>query len=252
MAHDKSIALSIAGFDPSGGAGVLADVKTFESHRVQGLGVCSALTIQNAASFDSIEWVVFDTVECQIRKLAERNELHWVKVGLVENLEFLRRILDLLKELDSEVKVIWDPVMRASDGFKIHGSFSAAEIALVCRRMYLVTPNREEILSMMPAATAETAAIELSEYCPVLLKGGHADGPTAFDILYSGRRQLRFESPRINGSDKHGTGCVLSAAITARCALGSELPDACKQAKSYLQDFLISEPGLLGRHKLVE
>ncbi len=264
MIANGPAALSIAGFDPSGGAGVLADVKTFEAHGVYGFGVCSALTRQNDVEFDGIDWVSAGMIEQQIRTLARRFELRWVKIGLIESLDVIAGVVDLLTELDSDVRIVWDPVLRASAGFVFHASLGAneaAQLAAVCSRLRLVTPNREEAGALSTAlqdtadaetADAETAAFALSRHCAVLLKGGHAGGAVARDILYRDGEQHSFESRRIADSDKHGTGCVLSAAITAGLARGATLREACARAKEYVQDFLTSAPGLLGRHGFTE
>ncbi len=256
----QPIVLSVAGFDPSGGAGILADIKTFESHRVQGLGVCSALTFQNDKTCEAVRWVAPAEIERQISVLAERFRPAAAKIGLIESLAVLDRVLSVLADTFPGVRIVWDPILRASAGFVFHESIDPQEVERICRGLALVTPNTEEILQLRPAETAEEAAARLSRSCPVLLTGGHVAAEKARDILYtdggagddSGPTRHGFESPRLPGPGKHGTGCVLSAAICAWLAGGSDLPEACARAKNYVGQFIAGGSGRLGCHAPVD
>src|SRR6478609_9522229 len=100
--------LSIAGFDPSGGAGILADIKTFEGNKVHGLGVCTSITYQNDKEFDGLNWLDKDQIKNQIDVLAKRFRFDWIKIGLIENLSMLNKLVDYLLHINPNAKIIWD------------------------------------------------------------------------------------------------------------------------------------------------
>ena len=116
--------LSIAGFDPSGGAGVLADVKTFEANKVYGFGVMSALTFQNDSEFEKVEWIPLEKIMEQISVLQKRFQFEYIKIGLIENLEVLNQLILNLKSNISNPKIIWDPILKATAGFDFHNEIN--------------------------------------------------------------------------------------------------------------------------------
>jgi len=119
--HGSGIcALSIAGFDPSAGAGVLADIKTFEANGVYGFGVVTALTYQNDIEFDKVEWMDVEKIEEQVAVLLRRFKMRHVKIGLIENIEVLDRLVQFLKTSISDPVIIYDPIIKASAGFTFH------------------------------------------------------------------------------------------------------------------------------------
>jgi len=252
MQLSRPYALSIAGFDPSGGAGLLADCKTMEANGVYGLGVCTALTVQNDVQFEQVSWVPAATILDQARLLFARLPIRWVKIGLFESLGQLPELLKWLRAQQPQVQIIWDPVLKASAGYEFHGQPSLDLVQQVCKQLALLTPNRPEMLRLWPAASAEEAAMTVSAFCPVLLKGGHADGAVATDILFVDGEQHAFAAPRLPHGEKHGSGCVLSAAILAGLAKGYSLVDACREGKTYTSAFLASTDTLLGYHRLLE
>ena len=115
-------------------------------------------------------------------------------------------------------------------------------------KVFLITPNYNEILQLIPFANAKEAAQRISAHCNVLLKGGHNDEEKGVDYLYTNSSITKFVSGNLNVSAKHGSGCVLSAAITANLALGFDLQIACTNAKKYIEQFLSSNKTLLGYH----
>ena len=275
----KPYALSIAGFDPSAGAGILADIKTFQANHVYGFGVCSAITFQNDKEFENVKWMEVENIIKQIDVLFNRFKINWVKIGLIENVVVLKKTVEYLLMRNPDLKIIWDPILKASSGFVFHEKIDGDELINVCRNIFLITPNTEEIvilfprecrdetmsrLSLIPKISNEEKACRyLSQYCAVLLKGGHKKKittlPSPFlrrgaggevdpvDTLFQYDRRDNFYSKRID-SDKHGTGCVLSAAILANLAMGDGLVDACRKAKQYINKFLESNSTLLGEH----
>lgn len=241
----RPYALTIAGFDPSAGAGVLADVKALEANGVYGLAACSALTVQNDVTFERVSWVPLADIQDQIQLLLVRFPVQFVKVGLIESLPTLLKLIHWLKAYNPAVQIIWDPVLKATAGYEFHPQPEAPLLEAICRELALITPNQPEALRLVPAAAA---AEKLATWCPVLLKGGHATGPLATDVLLlAGERHL-LAAPRLPHGEKHGSGCVLSAAVLARLALGDCLPDACRAGKAYTTAFLGSNDTLLGYH----
>ncbi|RYD83589.1 MAG: hydroxymethylpyrimidine/phosphomethylpyrimidine kinase [Sphingobacteriales bacterium] len=240
--------ISIGGLDPSGGAGVLADVKTFESI---GLGSCAAITsitYQNDISFSGVDWLTDEQIYKQFQKLTERFQFDFVKIGLIKNFSQLVFMVDFLKKHNPEIKIIWDPVLKASAGFDFHKEDDFSHIYDVLKMLYLVTPNLNETIIFGNILSPEEACKNASGYCNILLKGGHRHSEKATDILYINGEENALETDYIKGAAKHGSGCVLSSAITAYLSLGFPLLEACKMAKDYMQDFLQSTDHLLGKH----
>lgn len=247
MEEERLHVLSIAGFDPSGGAGILADTKTFEANKVYGLGVCTAITFQNDKEFSGVNWIGEEDIIRQLQILFKRFPVKWVKVGLIENIQVLKNIILFLKEHDAQIKIIWDPILKASAGFKFHQEINRQLLTEVCKEIFLLTPNLPEIKTMLPEMQEEAGAEYLSQYCHVLLKGGHREDEKAVDILFEHKERFVLEGERV-GKDKHGTGCVLSSAILTNLAKGYDLHEACKEGKEYVTDFIKSDNSLLGFH----
>jgi len=248
MPTSRPYALTIAGFDPSAGAGVLADVKAMEANGVYGLAACTALTVQNDVTFERVNWVSLSDIQDQIRLLLARFSVRFIKVGLVESLPLLLELIIWLKAQNPAVRIIWDPVLKATAGYEFHLRPDADLLQVICRELALITPNQPEALRLIPAASPEAAAEALVAWCPVLLKGGHAEGELATDVLLMPELRHVLASPRLPHGEKHGSGCVLSAVILARLALGDNLPEACRQGKAYTAAFLGSNDTLLGYH----
>ncbi|MBO0358017.1 hydroxymethylpyrimidine/phosphomethylpyrimidine kinase [Hymenobacter sp. BT186] len=244
----RPYALSIAGFDPSGGAGLLADCKTLEANEVYGLGVCTALTMQNDVQFERVSWVSAADMQDQARLLFAQFPIDYVKIGLLESIAQLPELLGWLRSQNPQVRIVWDPVLKASAGYEFHAGPPPELVAAVGSSLALLTPNRPEMLRLWPAASAEEAAAAVSAFCPVLLKGGHDEGASATDILYQNGEPRLFSAPRLPHGEKHGSGCVLSAAVLAQLARGASLEEACRAGKAYTTTVLASNPTLLGYH----
>lgn len=249
MQLKKPIVLTIAGLDPSGCAGILADIKTFEANGAYGMAVCTANTEQNVKHFYKPNWIAEGEIIDQLRVLQEEVNFDFVKIGLVESFELLNDLVDLLLEKNSLAKIIWDPVCRASANYEFHDGADKELLEVICQKIYLVTPNIEEIKILMPGLAAKEAAKKLSEYCHVLLKDGHGHGEYSTDVLYSNNHVVQIERERHKNYAKRGTGCVLSAAITANMSRGYDLEDACRMAKDYVTGFITSGDTLIGFHK---
>ncbi|MBS1565612.1 MAG: hydroxymethylpyrimidine/phosphomethylpyrimidine kinase [Bacteroidetes bacterium] len=249
MNQTSPIALSIAGFDPSGGAGLLADAKTFEACGVYGFGVVSALTWQNDIRFERVEWITPEKIIRQMAVLHERFPLRYVKIGLVESLPVLLTITDWLLERTPGVTIVWDPVLKASAGFSFHEQVNAALFARLLPRIACITPNKPEAQQLFGPQQLHETLLEQSRHTAVYLKGGHdEDAHYSRDVLYYRQSGYPFSNPRLPKGEKHGSGCVLSSALTAQLALGHDMSAAAKLANAYTHRFLSGSDTLLGHH----
>jgi hydroxymethylpyrimidine/phosphomethylpyrimidine kinase len=243
--------LSIAGSDPSGGAGVFADLKTLEANRVYGLGVVSALTCQSDSEFFRVDWVPAATIMAQAEAVLQRFPVAVAKIGLIQDLEVLQTVIAYLQSVKPGIRIIWDPILQASAGYVFHGEHNELLLKEILTQLYLVTPNVPEARQLAPAAKAEDSARELSRHCHILLKGGHQEEKPGRDQLFMTTGKSYAYRPRpARISSKHGSGCVLSAAIAANLAQDNQLPRAVLRAKQYTTRFLSSNPSLLGYHKI--
>lgn len=245
--------MSLAGLDPSGGAGLLADIKTFEAQRTYGLGVCTALTVQTDREFLSVDWMPAARIIAQAAPVLKQFMPAWCKIGIMADVPTLLEVLRALHELRPGIRIVLDPVLKASAGFSFHADGQAGAWQEVLPYLYLLTPNYNEVLAMNnlpPDADGQTAAKALSRHCAVLLKGGHRPGRSGWDTLYQAEDEQDLAPGAAAVFAKHGSGCVLSAAITAQLALGHSLPAACVNGKVYTENFLASHSSLLGYHLL--
>lgn len=247
--------LSVAGYDPSGGAGLLADIKTFEAIKVYGLGVMTAVTWQNESEFEKVEWLRVEDIISQLELLLRKSKIDFVKIGLVENVSTFGQIVDYLGTKGSSIKIIWDPILKASAGFDFHSTSTLSEWINYMSKLHLFTPNWNELNWLSQMEDRIKSAEEFSKYCHVFLKGGHREDKLGYDYLavhnkYKEGKTFSFQPKREKVFPKHGSGCVLSSAITAYLAKGYPLPKACLLAKEYVTKFLASNESLLGYHKI--
>lgn len=236
------IALTIAGSDSSGGAGIQADLKTFAALGVYGASVITALTAQNTQGVSGIHQVPAEFVTAQIDAVFSDLAIGAVKIGMVAQRATISAIAAGFARW-SPNHVVLDPVMVATSGDRL----LAAEAVEALRtelipRASLITPNLPEAAALLgePVASSE-AAIEnqgrrlLSMGCrAVLIKGGHGQGDESIDYLVDARRTVALAAPRIATANTHGTGCSLSSAIAAGLATGEDLETAVRNAKSWI------------------
>ncbi len=239
--------LSVAGFDPSGGAGLLADIKTFEANGVYGMGVVTALTFQNDKEFDGVKWIPVDDIIQQISVLLRRCSIKYIKIGLIESYEVLLKIIEFLKEQIVNPVIVFDPIIKASAGFKFHNN--ANQFVSLLQHVYCITPNIPEAEWILQSSDLNDQLEQLSEQVNIYLKGGHSDNETVTDLLYTADHTYAFANERLPYGTKHGSGCVLSASLTAQLAMGHDLPTAAENANAYTYRFLGSSTTLLGTHQ---
>ncbi len=233
-------ALTIAGSDSGGGAGIQADLKTFSAYRVFGMSVLTAVTAQNSVGVQGVENLPPEFVAKQLESVLSDFGTDAAKTGMLSTAGIIRAVARTLREYRVE-KLVVDPVMIAKTGDALLEP--AAREALIAEMLPLalvVTPNLHEAsaLAEMTVATRddmEEAARRIAKLGQrnVLVKGGHLKGD-AVDILFNGREFTAFSAPRIDSANTHGTGCTFSAAIAAGLALGRPLPDAVRDAKAYV------------------
>lgn len=241
--------MTIAGHDPSGGAGITTDIKTFEAHGLYGLSVCTAITVQNDIAFKACHWVSTENVLSQIKILFDRFPIPVVKIGIVKSWKSLKHILDELHQLNSEVKIILDPILKASAGFNFHDGKPAERLEHIWKSCFMVTPNFEEIHALFPNQKIDETLQNMSLYTKVYLKGGHRMDKKGWDDVYhQGENILTIPPCSHKVFEKHGSGCVLSSALASNLALGKPLEKACKDAKYFTEQFLNSHESLLGIH----
>ncbi len=238
-----AIALTIAGSDSSGGAGIQADLKTFAAHQVYGASVIVALTAQNTRGVSAIHAVPRDFVAKQMDAVFEDLDIGAVKIGMLATAELIETVAAGLKRHGAR-NIVLDPVMIAASGARL---LEEAAVAAIRTHLFplatLITPNLPEAAALLGTSMAETdqamdeqagklAALGAAN---VLVKGGHGSGDISSDLLLlAGGTRQRFDAPRLQTRNTHGTGCTLSSAIAASLAKGLPLPEAVGHAKTYI------------------
>jgi hydroxymethylpyrimidine/phosphomethylpyrimidine kinase len=236
------IALTIAGSDSSGGAGIQADLKTFAALGVYGASVITALTAQNTHGVSGIHAVPAEFVTAQIDAVFSDLDVKAVKIGMVAQLATVDAIAAGLMRW-SPKHVVLDPVLIATSGDRLLAADAVESLRTrLIPRASLITPNLPEAAALLdePVASGEADIARqgqrlLAMGCPaVLIKGGHAQGTESIDYLVSGNGTLALPAPRIATINTHGTGCSLSSAIAAGLAKGEDLETAIRNAKAWV------------------
>lgn len=245
MQTERPYVLTIAGLDPSSGAGLTADIKAFEQSKVYGLAVCTGLTLQTESEFHSVSWRDLREVKKEMQVLLEKYPVKAVKFGIVPSFDFLLELVSSIKILNPSIQIVVDPVWRTSTGFELNKqNISPASF----KNITLLTPNVPELEFLAGGINTNDFLKQLLPYTNVLLKGGHAAEKVGTDILYTADSQTEFKSSMTEVHAKHGSGCVLSAVITAALAKGKTLEEACGEGKKYIEKFLSTNKNLLGYH----
>ncbi len=243
------VAMTIAGSDPSGGAGIQADLKTFHQFGVYGEAVITLLTVQNTVGVDLVECLSPELVAKQARKVLEDIPPAAVKTGALGNAGIMEVIADVARDIRCPLVV--DPVMISKHGAPLVAEEARqALLELLVPRAFLVTPNLHEAAVMSGIEIEDVAGMKrAAEFLlsrgakAVLVKGGHLHGD-ALDVLFDGKVWREFTAPRIVTPHTHGTGCTYSAAITAALARGDSLEAAVATAKAFITEAIRTNPGL--------
>ena len=230
-------ALTIAGSDSGGGAGVQADLKTFLDHRVYGMSVICAITAQNTRDVTGVWGVPVEGVRAQLEAVFSDLPVDVVKIGMLGDEATITVVADFLAALPVRPPVVLDPVMVAKGGAPLLAPGAAASLA---RRLAplatVVTPNlpEAEVLGPLPGVA-------------VLHKGGHAEGAQVVDrLVLSDGTTHSWTHPRVTSRNTHGTGCTTAAAIAANLARGMSLPEACGAAIAYVSGLIVASVESVG------
>lgn len=235
-------ALTIAGSDSSGGAGIQADLKTFSAFGVYGASAITALTAQNTLGVQGVLAIPHDFVARQLASVFSDLQVGAVKTGMLANAAIVAAVARELSE-HGEVPLIVDPVMVSTSGDALLDADAVEALRReLIARAELVTPNLPEAARLTgeaearnePQIVAQARAIAALGCRAVLIKGGHASGSLAVDVLYENQKITRFVRPRIDTPHTHGAGCTLAAAITALRACQVALPEAIERAKLFV------------------
>jgi len=241
--------LSIAGHDPSAGAGLTSDIKTFEAHGFYGLSVCTAITVQNDIDFKQCIWMDIHIILAQIETLFDRFQIPVVKIGIIESWPKLLLVLEKLHLLNPKIKIVLDPVFKASSGFDFHTKEKQDVLDEIWKRCFIITPNYQEIRSLYPHLDIEDTIEHISALTNIYLKGGHRTDKKGWDELYhSNIVMLNIPPITETSTEKHGSGCVLASALASNIALELDFEDIAKNTKHYIESFLNSNNSLLGTH----
>ena len=243
------VTLTIAGSDPSGGAGIQADLKTFHQHETFGTSVITLLTVQNTQSVSAVEMVATDFVVAQLNAVLDDLPVAAAKTGALGSAEMISAVA--LEAAKFKFPLVVDPVMISKHGTPLMAETAGETLkSKLLPHAFLITPNLDEAaaltgLKVDSISTMEDAARALAEMGPsnVLVKGGHLKGE-AVDVLFSDGEVFRFSTERLETKNTHGTGCVTSAAITANLANGMNVVEAVGAAKSFITRAIETNPNL--------
>lgn len=220
--------LSIAGSDPSGGAGIQADLKTFMDHRTYGMSIITALTVQNTQSVQSVYPIPTELIKAQLQSIRDDLPIDAIKIGMIGDHERIHALADIFENWPNRPPIVLDPVMMAKDGTAL---ISPNALHTLRTRLIplitILTPNapEAEIIGELPGVT-------------VLYKGGHIPGPIVTDTLIHQGQMYQYQHPRIHSPHTHGTGCTLSSAIAANLAHGQSIENACRAGSAYIATLL--------------
>lgn len=242
-----AIALTIAGSDSGGGAGIQADLKTFSALGVYGASVITAITAQNTRGVTAVEDISARMIGAQMDAVFSDINIGAVKIGMVSRIETIETITAGLHGIAKPI--VLDPVMVATSGDRLLQEDAIETLrSRLLPLAWLATPNLPEaaLLSGQPQAENNKDMIRQAEAIlktgvrAVLIKGGHGTGRDSVDLLLDGNTVQEFSMPRIETRNDHGTGCTLAAAITAHLALGHPLAEAVGLAKEFLHGALVA------------
>ncbi|ABG57533.1 hydroxymethylpyrimidine/phosphomethylpyrimidine kinase [Cytophaga hutchinsonii] len=244
---EKPYVLSIAGLDPTAGAGILADVKTFTATGSYGFAVATCLTAQTEDTCEHVQWFSVKEITTQLKPLLENYPIAVTKLGAMKDLVMTEALIDFVLEYNPDMKFVLDPILSTSSGkefMKLN-----ADIKELLSKVYLLTPNYPEIQMLTENQNALEAAMVLSMHTNVYLKGGHSNEEILVDRLFVEGVMTEFPKQRNAIAKKHGSGCVLSSSIASFLAQGKSLAEASEEAAKYMCGFFSSTETKLGIHQ---
>lgn len=233
--------LSIAGSDPSGGAGIQADIKAISANGGYAMAVITGLTAQNTCGVTAVEMVTAPMITAQIRAIRNDIDIHAVKIGMLGDVSTIHAVADALEGL--EVPIVLDPVMVAKGGDRLLAADAVAALRdRLLPRVTVLTPNLPEAADLLESGEA-TNLDEMRDHAnrlraigcdAVLIKGGHLAGDMATDLLITPAGETALRAVRLDTRNTHGTGCTLSSALATQIGLGHALAGAARRAKAYI------------------
>ncbi|WP_341367930.1 bifunctional hydroxymethylpyrimidine kinase/phosphomethylpyrimidine kinase [Yoonia sp. BS5-3] len=238
-------ALTIAGSDSGGGAGIQADLKTFSALGVYGASVITAVTAQNTQAVTAIHPIPDDVVTAQIKAVLDDIQIGAIKIGMLGTPSLIKAVAEAIGDFDGPV--VLDPVMVAKSGDVLLADSAIAALKThLLPRASLLTPNLPEAAKLVGDAGRADQPQALLKLGPraVLMKGGHAAGDVCIDDLVGDTGTQSFAAPRVATGNTHGTGCSFSSAIAAFLAKGHALPDAVSQAHDWLHKAILAADDL--------
>ena len=243
-----AIALTIAGSDSGGGAGIQADLKTFSALGVYGASAITSITAQNTLGVDAVENISPGMVRAQIRAVLSDLDVRSIKIGMVSSTAIIEAVAETLNAFNR--KSVLDPVMVATSGDRLLDLDAVTALRdLLLPQALIVTPNLPEAAILTGTTSIADSEAEILQQAErilsygvgaVLMKGGHAAGEQSTDLLFDGQTLHRLPAPRVTTGNDHGTGCTLSAAIAAYLTLGYPLENAVEKAKTYLHEAIVA------------
>jgi len=246
------IALTIAGSDPSGGAGIQADLKTFAAFGVYGASAITAITVQSTRGVESVTPLEADLVSAQIEAVAGDLAIDATKIGMLATAAIVEAVAAAIKELELPLVVV-DPVLVSTSGTRL---LDDDGVRSLCRDLMplarVVTPNLPEAealtgMRLDSLAAVRDAARRLHKIgaAAVIVTGGHGEWePDVVDLLFDGHQFHELRTSRVRGRQTHGTGCTFASAVAAGLALGQSLPEAAARAQQYVAGAIAHAPGI--------
>lgn len=241
------VVLSIAGSDSSGGAGIQADLKTFEAFGVFGTTAITVLTAQNTTGVQDIVPMESSFVKKQIESICEDFDVAAIKIGMLFNKEIIKVVRDVIKDLS--IPIVLDPVSISKAGSPLLEDNALEAMKMLIEHVTLITPNQHEASRLFGYKHGDVKSLEEMQhiYTPILVKHHVvelAEGKFSVDKLYFHQQERVFQTPLIETSNLHGTGCSYSSAITANLALGYTLEKSIAISKQFINDALTTAPNI--------
>ncbi len=237
------VVLTIAGSDSSGGAGIQADLKTFEAFGVFGTSAITVLTAQNTTGVQEIFPLPVDFIAQQIKSILSDFDVSAIKIGMLYDTNIIRMVTQLIDPLD--IPIVLDPVCISKAGSDLLKPDAIDALRELSRIVTLSTPNLHEAYRLFGYKSGDTDSLQnlIQHPAPVLIKN-HIMNTISADLLYFGHQKRVFTSQLIDSTSQHGTGCSFSSAITANLALGLGLEEAVERSKRFITEAIAQAPAL--------
>jgi len=247
MKPSRPFVLTIGGFDPTGGAGVLADIKTAERLRCYGMAVLTANTAQREDKVIEVNWLSHKFIQAQCEAL-KHIEFKAIKIGIVHNVEMLTHVIEITTKYWPKATVIWDPVLKASDNTSFFDFDSKTDYNNILPKISIITPNSIELSWLSNLVNLEDSLDLLRTKTNIYLTGGHNKDKIGVDYFADESGVKKLNPKAGTYTPKHGSGCILSAALASNIALDFPMHLVLLKSKRYIEKVLGSNKTLLAYH----